>query len=99
MLRTVRTLADILPSIRKSLPILLAILMFSPMLEAFGTDIMGPFVAVATNPAKIHDSSLLSWEYQEPGLLGEDAFIITLSELIVVVLSFTENIRSTILFL
>jgi ABC-type multidrug transport system fused ATPase/permease subunit len=60
---------------RKGLLLLLLIFALTSVLEALGIGLIGPFLAVASNPESIHKIFLLDWVYRQLELQSSTQFI------------------------
>ncbi len=60
---------------RKGLLLLLLIFALTSVLEALGIGLIGPFLAVASNPESIHKNFLLDWVYRQLELQSSSQFI------------------------
>jgi ATP-binding cassette, subfamily B, bacterial PglK len=62
----------------KSLVAMGFLFLFISFLEVFGTGMIGPFVAIATNPSMVHSNYWLNLAYQKLLFYNEDQFLIFL---------------------
>jgi ABC-type multidrug transport system fused ATPase/permease subunit len=60
---------------RKGLLLLLFIFALTSVLEALGIGLIGPFLAIASNPESIHKIFLLDWIYRQLDLQSSSQFI------------------------
>ena len=66
----------ILAEKKKQVFILVFLFILSSLLEAIGIGLIGPFIALATNPKIIHQNSWLKWTYSQFGFHSEVQFVI-----------------------
>jgi ABC-type multidrug transport system fused ATPase/permease subunit len=52
------------------------------LIDLIGVAVVLPFLAVATDPSKIHDSSALSWLYETSGVTTDAGFLLLLGTLV-----------------
>jgi ATP-binding cassette, subfamily B, bacterial PglK len=70
----------------KSLIAMGFLFLFISLLEVFGTGMIGPFVAIATNPSMVHSNYWLNLTYQNLNFYNEDQFLLFLG--LIVTISF-----------
>jgi ABC-type multidrug transport system fused ATPase/permease subunit len=68
----------------KSLIAILFLFFFISGLELFGTGMIGPFIAVATNPELIESNAWLNSAYQYSRLNSKDQFLLLLGAIVVI---------------
>ena len=68
----------------KSLVMIAFVFLFVSVLEVFGTGMIGPFIAVATNPALIETNHWLNLIYTKLNFNSEQSFLIALGTLVLV---------------
>ena len=71
---------------RGKLPILMGMFLLMSTLEAFGIGLIGPFIAIATNPDLIQQNSRAALIYTQFNFDSEVSFIVTLGMGVIVVL-------------
>ena len=69
---------------RKSLVAMVCLFLLVSILEMFGTGIIGPFIAVATNPSLVKTNQWLSLIYSQLNFSSEQHFLIVLSALVLI---------------
>jgi ATP-binding cassette, subfamily B, bacterial PglK len=68
----------------KSLIAMACLFLLVSVLEVFGTGIIGPFIAVATNPSLVKTNQWLSLAYSQLNFSSEQHFLIVLSALVLI---------------
>ncbi|MEM6838125.1 MAG: ABC transporter ATP-binding protein [Cyanobacteria bacterium P01_C01_bin.120] len=68
----------------KLIPLFMVILLTS-FLEAVGVGLIGPFIALASNPSLIQSSAFLSWIYEASSFDSVDQFIVVIAISILIV--------------
>ena len=76
----------ILSSKKKELFLLVGLFLFTSGLEAFGIGLIGPFIAIATNPTLIHQNHWTSYLYSKLGLTSDSSFIVIFGLIVISVL-------------
>jgi ATP-binding cassette, subfamily B, bacterial PglK len=75
----------ILADQKQKLLSLLVLFLFTSTLDTFGIGLVGPFIAIATNPDSIQNNSLLSQIYNSLGFSSGSQFILAIGVAIVIV--------------
>ncbi|MGQ4646886.1 ATP-binding cassette domain-containing protein [Lyngbya aestuarii] len=73
---------------KKLLPFILALFMFSSVMEAVGVGMIGPYIAIASKPEIIQQHSLLVWVYKQLNPATDQQFLLLLGIAIVLVFIF-----------
>lgn len=91
--KTLSKFLYILSSNRKQLVLLVLLFLLTSILEAFGIGLIGPFIAIATNPSIIHQNKWSSGLYQLLSFRSDNSFIIFLG-LAVIIALWTKSLLS-----
>ncbi|MCU0826576.1 MAG: ABC transporter ATP-binding protein/permease [Tabrizicola sp.] len=67
---------------RRQFYILLALVILMALIDLIGVAAVLPFLAVAADPARIHENELLRWLYEASGVTTEAGFILLLGVLV-----------------
>ncbi|MGF1500002.1 MAG: ABC transporter ATP-binding protein [Elainellaceae cyanobacterium] len=68
----------------KLIPLFAAILLTS-FLEAIGVGLIGPFIALASNPSLIQSNAFLNWAYEVTGFSSINQFLVSIAIVILIV--------------
>lgn len=83
MIGIYRQLFDLLdPAERRQFYGLLALVILMALIDLVGVAVVLPFLAVASDASRIHDSSVLSWLYETSGVTSDAGFILLLGILV-----------------
>lgn len=93
MTEHIRKLIYILPAPKSTLSLMVILFLFSSMLEVFGIGIVGPFIALASNPVLIYEDPRLNRSYELVSFLTENQFV-ALVGLVVVLVFCTKTVAA-----
>jgi ABC-type multidrug transport system fused ATPase/permease subunit len=83
MIGIYRQLFDLLdPAERRQFYVLLVLVILMALIDLVGVAAVLPFLAVAADPARIHQNSILSWLYETSGVTTDASFILLLGVLV-----------------
>ncbi len=83
MIGVYRQLFDLLdPAERRQFYGLLVLVIVMALIDLVGVAAVLPFLAVASDPARIHTNSVLSWLYETSGVTSDASFILLLGVLV-----------------
>lgn len=85
MIRFLSKFFYVLQGSRKSLIFILSLFVLTSLFEVFGVGMVGPFIALATNPQIVHQQGLLSIIYARLNLPSEYAFLLLVGLIVVAV--------------
>jgi ABC-type multidrug transport system fused ATPase/permease subunit len=89
MIGIYRRLFELLdPPERRQFYGLLILVILMALIDLIGVAVVLPFLAVAADPSKIHDSSALSWLYETSGVTTDAGFILLLGTLVLAFILF-----------
>ncbi len=100
MTGTLRKLLDLFDRHeRRRLAMLVAVMIVSGLLQTIGVASIVPFLAVVSNPATIHTNRWLAAAYLRFGFSGENAFLVALGALFLVIMVFANGMNLLTLWL
>jgi len=72
---------------KRQLPFLITLFLSQSLLDAIGLGLIGPFLALASNPGIIQNQRWLAWIYQNSGAISTSQFVAFVGLMIIVVFS------------